>query len=100
MKRILCVAAITPLLGGCWFVFIPGSMISAIGDSISGLEGRHCVGRAAEVGSQIKMADGRMGTVKKLEGESSRCTNEAWPIRAVVAFDAPKPVAASPQDPQ
>lgn len=82
MKRLLCVAAITPLLGGCWFVYILGSFL----DSLSGQEGQHCVSESAVEGGQVKFADGRVGRVVKLEGQSSRC-RDPHPIRAVIAFD-------------
>jgi ABC-type phosphonate transport system ATPase subunit len=70
--RTIALCCIAPLLGGCWFVFIPGSVIGAVGDSISGTSGQHCVTEAASVGSKIKMQDGRIGTVMKLEGHSMR----------------------------
>lgn len=74
-------------LSGCWFVFIPGSMVSSMGDALSGNTGQYCVGESAAVGSMVKMPDGRIGAVQKLEGASSRCSNTALPIRAVVTFD-------------
>jgi hypothetical protein len=77
----------TTQLAGCWFVFIPGSMVGAITDSIGGYEGQHCVSATAKVGDRIKHTNGSIGTVMKLEGESSRCQNPQHPIRAVVRMD-------------
>jgi hypothetical protein len=86
MKAIaICVACL--FLQGCWFVFIPGSLISAVGDKLGGYEGNMCVASTAKVGDKVRMPDGRTGTVRKLEGESTRCTQTYIPIRAVVDLD-------------
>lgn len=77
-------AAITTQLAGCWFVFIPGSLIKAVGDGITGAEGEHCVGRSAKVGDRITLPDGRTLTVKSLSGTSVYCTREEHPIRAAL----------------
>jgi hypothetical protein len=37
-------------LSGCFFVFIPGSLIQQVSDGITGAEGEHCVSRVAKVG--------------------------------------------------
>lgn len=83
----------TTQLAGCWFVFIPGSMISGLHDSLGGYEGRHCVGESAKVGDRIKLSNGSSGVVMKLEGHSSRCQDQ-WPIRAVVNLDPADAVTA------
>jgi hypothetical protein len=86
MRTVLMLLCTTQL-AGCWFVFIPGSAINAIGDSLSGYEGQHCVSATAKVGDRMKHVNGTVGTVMKLEGESSRCANPQRPIRAVVRID-------------
>lgn len=71
-------------LGGCWFVYIPGSAISGAADALSGNTGNLCVSESAKLGDRIRMPSGEIGTVKKLEGPSGRCTKPETPIRAVV----------------
>lgn len=92
MRTVLLLLCTTQL-AGCWFVFIPGSMISGIADSLGGYEGRHCIGESAKVGDRIKFTNGSTGVVKKLEGPSSRCQGQ-WPIRALVHLDPADGVAA------
>ena len=74
-------------LGGCWFVFIPGALIQAASDSITGASGEHCVGNAAYVGQTIKLTDGHTGTVKSVSGVSSRCQDPTYPVRASIALN-------------
>ena len=69
-------------LSGCFFVFIPGSLIAKAGDAITGAEGDHCVPTAAKVGDQIMLPGGSTGTIMSLSGTKSRCKDEARPIRA------------------
>lgn len=89
-------------LSGCWFVFIPGSLIQKASDGITGSEGEHCVGRVAKIGDQIKLPDGGIGVVQSLSGTSVRCTNETMPIRASLTVEnqsqsgARPPTAAAP----
>lgn len=85
MRLLIVLLMIFPL-SGCWFIFIPGSAIDALGDSISGHSGNTCVSSTAYIGQQITMPDGSVGVVTKLEGESRRCANPSLPIRAVVEF--------------
>ena len=84
--RALLVVATTQL-GGCFFVFIPGSLMQKVSDGVTGAQGEHCVGRSAQIGDRIKLPDGKVGTVKSLSGTSVRCTNESIPIRAALAVD-------------
>lgn len=84
-KRFLLIA-LTLSLQGCWFVFIPGGVISAVSDSITGAEGSHCVGANAKVGDTQRLPGGSIGTIKSLSGTSVRCTNPELPIRALLAF--------------
>ncbi len=62
-------------LQGCWFIFIPGSVIGAVSDSVTGAVGSNCVGANAKVGDNIRLQGGGIGTVKSLSGTSTRCTN-------------------------
>lgn len=91
MIRFFCASvalACLLLLSGCWFVYIPGSAISAISDSLTGAEGNHCVSEVAKVGDTISVPTSAGGTrtysVKSLSGTSGRCTNPQYPIRALL----------------
>lgn len=79
--------AILLALSGCWFVFIPGSVTSAVSDSITGAEGNHCVGANAKVGDMIRLPGGGKARVKSLSGTSIRCQKPELPIRAMLVFD-------------
>ena len=85
MKFTLAIAA-TLLLQGCWFVFIPGSVIQAVGDSVTGSFGNYCVSSSAVAGNKVRTPGGGTATVDKISGPSNRCP-EATPIRAQVTFD-------------
>ena len=86
-KARLLIAALLPLLlSGCWFVFIPGSVTSAISDSITGDKGEHCVSRGAAPGDTVRMPGGGQARVLSLSGESIRCSQPEHPIRAELAF--------------
>lgn len=80
--RALYVLPLVLSLQGCFFVFIPGSLIQAAGDSLTGAEGNHCVATTATVGSSIRLADGSLWRVVSLSGTSSRCQQADLPIRA------------------
>jgi hypothetical protein len=82
-------------LQGCWFIFIPGSVISAASDAVTGSEGKHCVGERAKVGDTIRLGDGQPMTVKSVSGTSSRCTNPQHPIRALLVPYDPQIAAKS-----
>ena len=81
--RILLLIPIVLSLQGCFFFFWTSGMT----DALTGAEGDHCVGTAAQVGSQIKLHDGRMATVESLSGTSTRCRNEVLPIRAKLRLE-------------
>lgn len=88
LTTIAALAACTQL-SGCFFVFIPGSVVGKISDGITGAEGEHCVGREAVVGSRIRNpATGEIMVVKSLSGTSMRCTDSRYPIRAAMAVEA------------
>lgn len=93
--KILLLAAFTFSLEGC-VVWIPGSVISAVSDSITGSEGSHCVGANAKVGDTIRLPGGGRATVKSLSGTSVRCTNPEMPIRALLEFADGKTVTTTP----
>lgn len=86
LTRALVIAGLCGSLSGCWFVFIPGSLIQKVSDGITGAKGNHCVGRDATVGSRINIPGVGMGTVVSLSGESVRCTTDRHPIRAELQF--------------
>lgn len=87
LNRIAVILLLTLQLGGCWFVFIPGSLIQKASDGVTGAEGDHCVGRVAKVGDRIKLSNGTLGVVQSLSGTSVRCTNETMPIRASLTIE-------------
>ncbi len=86
MKTLLA-ATLCLTLSGCWFIYIPGSVTSAISDSLTGAEGSNCVGPNAKVGDPIRLPGGGRATVKSLSGASYRCNNPELPIRALLVFD-------------
>ena len=85
--RSVLAVALASQLTGCFFVFIPGSLLQKVSDGITGAEGEHCVGRSAKVGDKIRLADGKVGTVQSLSGSSTRCASESLPIRAALAVE-------------
>ena len=77
----LCLVA-TLSLQGCFFLFIPGSVVSAASDAITGSSGSNCVSTNAKVGDHVRMSDGVVKQVKSLSGTSTRCQDSNLPIRA------------------
>ena len=88
MTKTLLLAVFATTLQGCWFVFIPGSVVGSVTDAVTGAEGRNCVGANAKVGDRVRLLDGSIGTVKSLSGESSRCPDSRFPIRAMMVFES------------
>jgi len=84
----LCSAVPLLLLQGCFFFFIPGSVIDRASDSMTGAEGQNCVSVNAKIGDSVRLPNGQMGTIKSLSGETTRCKNPALPIRALVEVTA------------
>ena len=82
--KLLFVALIASQLSGCFFIWIPGSVIQGVKDAATGAEGKNCVSQVAKVGDTMRLPDGSTGTVKSLSGTSSLCTNPALPIRALI----------------
>lgn len=71
-----------PLLSGCWFVYIPANVFS------SPNAGNACIQDGFFVGDKIKSLDtGKVGTVQKVYGKSSRCGAPSHPNLADVAFE-------------
>ena len=89
MRRLLALAAVlaTTQLAGCFFIFIPGGLVSRISDGLTGDEGAHCVGAYVKVGDRIRLPGNGSGTVKSLSGKSMRCTDDALPVRALIVPD-------------
>lgn len=86
--RFLLVLSPVILLQGCFFIFIPGSVINAAADSLSGSVGKNCVGASAKVGDRVILPnDGATWHIEKLEGTSYRCTDPNLPIRALLSRD-------------
>lgn len=67
-----------------FFIYIPTSLLSKVGEAISGAEGDHCVSESTAVGSRVRLANGTTVQVKSLSGTSSRCTDPSKPIRAML----------------
>lgn len=95
LKTLVLLAPLV-FLQGCWFIFIPGSVTSAVSDSITGAEGSNCVGENAKVGDTIRLPGGGRGVIKSLSGTSMRCTNPALPIRALLVFPDDNTQALAP----
>ena len=82
--KMICSAAPLLFLQGCFFFFIPGSVVGKVSDAFTGAEGSNCVSTSIKVGDGVRLQDGRTGTVKSLSGESRLCKNPTQPIRALV----------------
>lgn len=80
--RVLCLVPAVLSLQACWFVFIPGSLVQAASDKVTGAEGSHCITAHSQVGDTIALPDGSQWVVESTSGTSSRCTNPQLPIRA------------------
>ena len=85
--RLLAVLLLCAPLSGCWFVYIPGSFLDAVGDGISGSFGNACIGSTAVVGGKVRTPGGGTATVDKISGTSVRCKEPSTPIRAQVTYD-------------
>jgi hypothetical protein len=89
MYRLLLTLALALPLQGCFFFFIPGSVVGKASDAITGAEGQHCVSTLAQVGDKINIGPGRqIGVIKSLSGPSSRCVEADRPIRALIVVEA------------
>ena len=81
--RVLAVALLCLPLQGCFFLFIPGSLIDAATDKITGDFGDKCIPATAKVGDPFRGDAGQTVRVRRISGPSSRC-KEPNPIRAEV----------------
>lgn len=93
--RNLLILAMILNLQGCWAVFIPGSVVGSVTDSITGAEGANCVGESAKVGDKIRIQNGGVGIVQSLSGTSTRCSDPSMPIRAKIAYNTNPPGAVA-----
>jgi hypothetical protein len=80
--RIIAIVGLALSLQGCFFVYVPGSVIDAVGDKIDGVEGDNCVGPAAKVGDRVRLPAGGFATIVSLSGVSERCKQPEMPVRA------------------
>jgi hypothetical protein len=87
LYKIAAVPVLALSLQGCWFVFIPGSAISAVSDGLTGAEGQNCVSASAKVGDAVSLPGGSRASIKSLSGTSIRCAQPELPIRALLVFD-------------
>lgn len=84
--RLLAALALCAPLSGC-FIFIPGSVVGAVSDALTGDRGEHCVPRGTKVGDKINLGYNRIGTVEHVsETPSSRCRDPLMPMRAAIAL--------------
>lgn len=83
--RSLALVVIAPLLSGCFFVYVPGSVTTSVNDALTGEHGRYCVAREAKVGDRIHLPDGGVGVITALtsNGHSFACKPKR-PIRAEI----------------
>lgn len=84
MIRLAASVALCLPLSGCFFVFIPGSVVGAVSDSVTGDRGEHCVAESVAVGARLRLPSGASGTVTSLSGHSYRCNDARRPIRAEI----------------
>ena len=90
----LAVGLLIPLDASAWFFFfIPGPVIDAIGDAISGAEGENCVPATARVGDKMLMPGGKVGEIRSISGSTYRCSNPDLPLRARVEVSSYSPRA-------
>lgn len=98
LGKLVVLVSLAVFLQGCWFIYIPGSAMRAIGDTFTGAEGSNCVREGTKVGDTVRDAGGRASTVKSLSGTSQYCKNPMLPIRALLVLSdnsALQPTAAA-----
>lgn len=84
MRTLVCVSLMLSLQG-CFFVYLPGSVVGGVSDALTGSFGNRCIAPNVKVGDQI-MADGKLATVDRISGPSGRCS-EPSPIRAQISYN-------------
>ena len=67
--RVMMAGALCVTLQGCWFVYIPGSLI----DKVTGNAGNLCVSETVKVGDRITMGNGTTRIIETISGVSYRC---------------------------
>lgn len=73
-------------LSGC-FIFVPGPVVGAVSDALTGDRGEHCVPRGTKVGDRINLGFNRVGVVEYVgTTASSRCRDPLMPMRAALAM--------------
>ena len=82
----LALACISFNANAFFFIFIPGSVVRKITDSLTGSEGDNCVSDHAKVGDILTSPTGNTAVIKSLSGTSSICKSDAHPIRALLEF--------------
>lgn len=75
--RIILAVFLCLSLNGCFFFYIPGSVI----DAMTGQVGNNCIPEGVKEGDSIRLPDGTMAKVKRISGPSNRCKADK-PIRA------------------
>ena len=65
-RVVAVVLLLVPLQGCFWFAVIPGSLIDAASDKISGDFGNLCIPSSLQTGDKIKMPNGQTGTVTRI----------------------------------
>lgn len=84
-KALIAAVLASSQLTGC-FIFIPGSVVGAVTDTITGDRGEHCVPRGTVVGQRINLGFNRVGVVEYVgKTPSSRCRDSMMPMRAALA---------------
>lgn len=79
MFKFAALIAICLQLQGCFFFFI-------VPDSLPPLTKAWCVNPFAMPGQEIQMVDGRKARVISISGESERCQDPRYPLRAKLDF--------------
>jgi hypothetical protein len=65
----------------------PANPVLADVEEVSDSQGNRCVATTATIGTQIKMPNGKIGSVRTLYGASPRCSNPVTPVLADVEED-------------
>ncbi len=92
MKKILSVlllittTVIVSPIANAFFIFIPGSLIRAVGDSITGAKGNICVKEGSKAGDILDSPAGNTATITSVSGTSAMCKDPALPIRAELEY--------------
>jgi hypothetical protein len=85
MKKIIALLLLTIPLSGCLAVLLPISLGLQTAAFTMGFENlpKYCVTTGNNVGDRVSLPGGKMGTIEKLHGPYSNCTN-IRPIGATI----------------